>query len=309
MCSCLAAAWSAVRWTCSWCSIARWLELRRSGVVRVPHRTLVQKARYYLLHQPYAYLVRFLEQRILAGQRVRVVVAVSEGLKRDLIQYYHLDPERIIVIPNAVDERVFLSERDRDECRKAIREHHGLASDDLVLLFVAAGDWHRKGLPLLLKALSQLPELNLKLLVVGGDDISLYRRMAAEIGVSQRVVFAGFATDVRQYYAAGDIFVYPSSFEAFALVTLEAAGSGLPIVATRVNGTEELIEDGVNGFFVQPDPGDIAAKITILACDGQLRTRMGHKARQMVTRYSRQRLAQKVVNIYERVLDQDGDAD
>ena len=282
---------------------ARWLELLRSGVVEVPFRNLLQKARHYLSHQPYRYLVRFLEQRIFASDRVRLIIAVSEGLKRDLIRYYDLPPDRIVVIPNSADERVFFSEAERETYRKAVRHQHGLTPHDLVLLFVAAGDWHRKGLPLVIEALSLLHVSNVRLLVVGGDDIPLYTDMAIEKGVGGRVVFAGFAPDVWRYYAAGDIFVYPSFFEAFALVTLEAAGAGLPIVATRISGTEELIEDGVNGFFVQPNPRDIAEKIALLIEDNQLRAKMGQEARGTAKEYSRQKVARKTLEAYEKVLD------
>jgi UDP-glucose:(heptosyl)LPS alpha-1,3-glucosyltransferase len=281
---------------------ARWLELLKSGVMNIPSRKLVQRAKYYLSHQPYRYLVRFLEKRIFASDRVKLIIAVSEGLKRDLVHYYHLSPDRIVTIPNSVDERVFFSEEEKVVHRTAIREQHGLGVNDLVLLFVAAGDWYRKGLPLVIEALSLLPVPNLKLLVVGRDNIPLYTDMAMERGVGERVVFAGFASDVCRYYATGDIFVYPSFFEAFALVTLEAAGAGLPIVATKINGTEELIEDGVNGFFVQSNPRDIAGKIALLIEDEQLRAKMGQQARKTAEEYSRQKVARRTLEAYERVL-------
>jgi UDP-glucose:(heptosyl)LPS alpha-1,3-glucosyltransferase len=281
---------------------AKWLELLKSGVIKIPSCKLVQKAKYYLSHQPYRYLVRFLEQRILANDRVKLIIAVSEGIKRDLVQYYHLSPDRIVVIPNSVDERVLFSEEEKAAHRATIRERHGLSFGDPVLLFVGGGDWHRKGLPLVIEALSLLPVPNLKLLVVGKDNIPLYTDMAMERGVSGRVVFAGFASDVWRYYAAGDIFVFPSFFEAFALVTLEAAGAGLPIVATKINGTEELIEDGVNGFFVQPNARDIAEKIALLIEDEQLRAKIGQQARVTAEGYSRQKVARRTLEAYERVL-------
>jgi GT2 family glycosyltransferase len=98
--------------------------------VQVPYPTLVQKAKYHLLYQPYSYLVSFLEHRLFTSHRVKRLIAVSEGLKRDLIHYYHLCPDRIVVIPNAVDERVFFSTEERAAYWKTIRQQHGLTPDD-----------------------------------------------------------------------------------------------------------------------------------------------------------------------------------
>ena len=99
-----------------------------------------------------------------------------------------------------------------------------------------------------------------KLLVVGKDNPEPYKNLASKLGVSNKIIFAGFVPDISEYYAASDIFVFPTAYEAFSLATLEAVASGLPILATKVNGTEELIEEGYNGFFVKRHPKDIAEK-------------------------------------------------
>jgi hypothetical protein len=81
---------------------------------------------------------------------------------------------------------------------------------------------------------------------------------------------------------AADFFIFPSHYEAFSLATLEAAASGLPILTTRINGTEELVRPGVNGEFVSKSPDDIAMKVdALLAGHGCLKA-MGEAARRIV---------------------------
>ena len=108
--------------------------------------------------------------------------------------------------------------------------------------------------------------------------------------------------DVKRFYAAADIFVFPSYFEGFSLVTLEAQASGVPIVATRINGTEELIQDGYNGFFVRHDPEDIAQKIDILANDEELMKKMAGNAKKSAMRFKREETAKRTLEAFEKAL-------
>ena len=105
------------------------------------------------------------------------------------------------------------------------------------------------------------------------------------------------------YYCAGDIFVFPSLYEAFSLATLEAAASGLPIIATKINGTEELIKEGYNGFFVKRDPKDITEKINLLIKDENLRKQMSRNARKVIEKnYTWDICAKKTTEVYEELL-------
>ena len=91
---------------------------------------------------------------------------------------------------------------------------------------------------------------------------------------------------VAPIYQLADAFVFPTSYEAFPLVALEAAASGLPILATAVNGIRELVSDGVNGFLISRDAGQIARRLRELGDDGALRRRLGSAARSSAMDYS-----------------------
>jgi glycosyltransferase involved in cell wall biosynthesis len=204
----------------------------------------------------------FLEQERASytSPRLQQVIAVSEGVKRELMQYYGLPEDRFTVIPNGVDEAVFMPAA-HAEAKRQLREELKLPLDVFTCLFVG-GDWDRKGLADAIHAIARLPEA--VLVVVGRGDETRFGEIAAQAGARARVLFCGTSTRPQDYYAAADVFVFPTRYEAFSLATLEAAAAGLPILAPRINGTEELLEDGVNGFFVEMNPASVYEKLRLL---------------------------------------------
>ena len=226
----------------------------------------------------------------------RKIIAVSEGVKREILKYYDVPEEKIIVIPNGVDLEEF---KPYSEKREKIREKYGIGENEIVLIF-SGYEFRRKGLEYIIKALP-LVKGKVKLLVVGKDDPNYYKKLASKLGVSNKIIFTGFVPDISEYYAASDIFIFPTAYEAFSLTTLEAVASGLPILATKVNGTEELIIDGYNGFFIRRDPKDIANKMNILIEDENLRKQMSKNARKTAKKYSWDEIAKKTMEIYEEI--------
>jgi glycosyltransferase involved in cell wall biosynthesis len=145
-----------------------------------------------------------------------------------------------------------------------------------------------KGLPILLEALSTLKSsqggLSLTIVGDGPDRISL-EEMAATLGVGEMVRFVGYQSqeEVRDQLRHTDVFVLPSFAEGVPVVLMEAMAAGVPVVGTRVAGTSELVEEGVNGFLVPPgDVASLAERIAQLLGDAQLRTRLGAAARTKV---------------------------
>ena len=103
--------------------------------------------------------------------------------------------------------------------------------------------------------------------------------------------------------ASSDIFLFPSWYEAFSLATIEAAACGLPVVATSINGTEDFIQPGVNGDFVESDPKHIAKVIEPLIQDSGKRQEMGRNARQLVEKnYTWDRVTEQTENAYKEYL-------
>jgi UDP-glucose:(heptosyl)LPS alpha-1,3-glucosyltransferase len=204
--------------------------------------------------------------------------------------------DRTITIPNAVDHDVFRPASAEEQCR--IRDHLGLEEGRRVALFVGS-EWERKGLSAAIEAIARRPEWDL--LVVGGGDQAAYEALAASYGAAERIRFAGRIEDTVPFYKGADAFLLPSAYEAFSLAMLEAASCGLPLLATRVRGAEELVEDGVNGWFISQDASDIASRLDNLSADQPRRLAMGKAAREASGRYSWDATARAYAALYERI--------
>jgi glycosyltransferase involved in cell wall biosynthesis len=104
---------------------------------------------------------------------------------------------------------------------------------------------------------------------------------------------------------ASDIFFFPSRYEAFSLATIEAAACGLPIVASRINGAEDFINPGENGFFIEHDAEHAAGALELLIANADLRKEMGKSARRLVeTRYTWDRVAAMTESAYHEYLEE-----
>jgi glycosyltransferase involved in cell wall biosynthesis len=236
-------------------------------------------------------------------RRVRHVIAPSQGLVGELGQTYPVTKAKIRVLPNSVD--VDRLQPPGPAEREKLRQSRGYYPGDLVLVFVALGHFERKGLPLILEAMTEAGGGFLKLVVVGGEPGSLaeYRARAQAAGVAGRVRFAGIERDLRPHYWAADAFILPSCYEVFPLVALEAAAAGLPLVVTRVNGVEEFLRDGENGLAIERDTGSIAQAIRrLVAMPDEQRRQMGARARETVMRYRRENFVSAWGSFYDTVV-------
>jgi glycosyltransferase involved in cell wall biosynthesis len=211
--------------------------------------------------------------------RAKHVVVPSRGLARELIAEFPYIENKTTVLPNPINLQRLQMPVDFD--RRAFRQRLGIDDRDLVALFVALGQFERKGLPLLLQALATPGMERVKLLVVGGES-DLVTRYGGEAKnqLGDRVKFVGKQSDVRPYLWSSDVFVFPSLYETFSLVTYEAAASGLPIVVSQLYGVEDLLVDGENGFLIAASIAGVRSGLErILALSEATRHAMGQRAR------------------------------
>jgi UDP-glucose:(heptosyl)LPS alpha-1,3-glucosyltransferase len=198
--------------------------------------------------------VLFLEKRQFAPGHYRKIIAVSQGVRGDIVEHYAVPAERITVLYNGVDlERFNPSSRHEWRCR--IRREWGIPEQAPLVLFVGSG-FRRKGLDRLL-SIWGAPELrNAYLLIVGEDTrIAQYRARAHAIA-GERIVFAGRQEAVERYFGAADVVALPSIQEAFGNVVLEGLASGTPVVVTCGVGAAEVLRGGlVEGIVKVADDG------------------------------------------------------
>jgi len=233
---------------------------------------------YLMIHRKLYYqLAMFLESKIYRNPRVRLI-AVSSLVAKHLKT--HFDRSDVSVIPNAVDATRFNPEA-RIAKRWVTRQFFGYSEEDFVLLLIG-NDWRNKGLDPLLKAVSLLCDLPVRLLVVGNDDPRPYQQCIAKLPSHNRVRFVAPSPDVLTFYAAADAYVAPSLADAFGLPIVEAMACALPVIVSVYAGASELVHDGVTGLLlIDPrDPSEIAAHIKKLYADNLLRQKMGQAASQ-----------------------------
>ena len=229
-------------------------------------------------------------------------IVVSQSMKEEFVRHYGDAAESIIVIPNGVDLKMF-NPANRSLYRDRLRQKHGISRSDLVLMF-AGGDWERKGVPYIIEALSLLTRPDVKLLIIGSGDEKFYGQLAELKQVRGRIVFVSHSSVLREYYAASDVFVFPTIYEPFGLAIVEAMASGLPVITSRVAGAADLIIDGVNGILLRA-PSDInglAAKIELLLSNAELRKTIGERARETAEELSWDQVAEKTLEVYNSVL-------
>jgi len=237
------------------------------------------------------------ERRLYESKRLRGVIAVSEGLKRELIAQYGLAPSKIRVIPNGVDRSVF-HPTESLEAKVALRRELGLPEKAFIAVFMG-GDWDRKGLADVIRAVAQLPEA--RLVIVGRGNVATFTQVAADAKVSDRVQFVGLQAHPERYLAAGDVFVCPSRYETFSMSGLEAAACGLPMLVVRTNGLEDFVEHGVNGFFVEPNVESVREHLARVIADPQLRCSMSHAAVKTAERFDWNAIADETREVLEQI--------
>jgi len=268
----------------------------------IPHRTWIKEAR----RKPLSLFDRstaWVEKNGLTGSRSPMILAVSTLVRDELLKLYDIPESKIRVIHPGVSQGRF-SSLDQESCRHEIRQRHGLSSSDVVVLFVGM-NFEVKRLELVLKGIAHLiakgnKNSNLKLVVIGKGREGWYLNMARDLGIFNRVIFAGVTPKVEDYYLASDIFAMPSRFDTFGLAVLEAMMAGLPVIITQRVGARDLVNSGVQGFVLSedPSPGDVAEKLAVLM-DKENRRRMGENARELALQHTWNRTVDQVEEIYQ----------
>lgn len=239
-----------------------------------------------------------LERRTYTSGGAGYVGAVSRGVAQELAAWY--PTANVVLTPNGVAD---VSADTRQVLRKGVREELGLGDDVNVVLFVG-GEWGRKGLDVVRRALRIACDtgdlLRTELWVVGGE-----QHGRVEVG-KLTIRYFGWQDPVTRFYAGADVFCLPSQYETFSLVSYEAAICGLPIVGTAVSGITDLVgaDDG-GGCLVSPNPGAVADALGALLRNPEVRRRKGQIARQRALDFSIERSVESVRGLYEDLLDAD----
>ena len=184
------------------------------------------------------------------------------------------------------------------DTRAAMRQKLGLKDGDVALIYPAEFS-DRKNQAMLLRAMESLPD-HVKLLLPGrGALLENVKAQARDTGLTHRVLFPGFVTDIPDWLAASDIAVSSSRSEGLPFNIMEAMAAGLPVAASDVKGHTDLITPGETGLLCPyDDAAAFAAAILRLTEDSALRAQMGRAGKAQVQRYRLDAVLPQVMALY-----------
>ena len=244
------------------------------------------------------YILSKYSYRILNDAKI-ITATSSEYISQSV--YLKNYRNKIRVVPNGINLHEYSSHFSKTEARQIL----GLPDDSYVVLFVG-GLVEHKNPHILINAISIVSKLvpDIRLILVGkGKMLKKLKEIALKLDISANVIFAGFVDEQMKklYYKAADIFVLPSSAEAFPMVLLEASAFELPLITSDLKCFNTIIKNGYNGLYTRTgDPKDLAEKIIHLLENEEIRKKLGKNARRIVKYFSWEKIAEEFEKIYEK---------
>ena len=237
----------------------------------------------------------------LTNRMVDVETCVCEAVRKFTIEKGKIEPRKLVTIPNAIDVQQYELNMDVEQKKREL----GLGSSHSILGVV--GRLHKqKGHIYLLKAMRQIIKEypGAVLLVMGDGPLRMrLRQVCSKLLIHMYVKFLGLRHDIKEITALIDVFILPSLWEGMPNVLLEAMALGRPIVATRVGGVDEMIEDGTSGVLVPPaDKKALAEAVIHLLGRPDKGRGLGQMARKQVARrFPIEGMVKRTEKLYEEL--------
>ena len=267
-----------------------WLE-HRARIISTAHAKRMKNDRFHRY-------VMDAEKRMFEHPQLRAVICNSHMVKNEICREFSINPDKLHVIYNSVDQEKFNPRLKQTE-RTKIREDLKITNDATVMLFVGSG-YERKGLAASIRAIAAT---NAHLLVIGKDkEENKYQQLAQSLGCADRVHFMGIQNESCRFYGTADGFILPTVYDPFPNVILEAMASGLGVITSTSCGGAEIIEQGRNGYCC--DALDIPALSNAISAfsDQNHAERLGIEARKTVQSFDSEHLMRKLLSLYGQVL-------
>ncbi len=280
------------------------------GLALLLARPLHAQAILRTVHNEREWPRRPLRRLFLANLIFPLVLPLEIGISQQVTDNLNQRPvarllgRKSICIYNALDLDRFDTSPDAG-IREVLRTELGLPLEAPVCITVGRLA-PQKGYPILLEAaalvLAEIPSAHF--LVVGGGELEPeLKEMAKQLGIDRSVHFVGIRPDVENLLAAADLFVSSSQWEGLPTVILESMAAHIPVVATDVSGTREIVQDGVTGLLVPPqDPPALAQAIATMIRDQNRATKMGERAYHRVHEFSITKVAAQHMEVYRHLL-------
>lgn len=227
--------------------------------------------------------------RWLFRKKFVIPVALSEEIRKTILKVYGLDKDSVPVIYNGV------------QLSKCIAKQSYTADEAFTIVHVGRF-YDVKNHNSLIRAFQEIhgrhPDCRLRL-IGDGEKKTEMENLAKELGIGSAVDFLGQQTNVFPFLHDADLFILPSLYEGIPLSIIEAMGTGLPIVASRVGGIPDMICDGEEGLLCDPDISGIVNAIEKMYLDEVLRENCGKTAQKSSERFSAEEMAGRYMQLYQ----------
>lgn len=184
-----------------------------------------------------------------------------------------------------------------------VRTEFGLADGEKLIVSIGELDDNKNHITVI-RALGSLGRKDFKYVVCGvGPNKEMLHSEASRLGLQDNVILAGYRSDIPDVLNAADIFVFPSFHEGMPVSALEAMACGLPIIASKIRGNVDIIQDGENGYlFIPSDVETLSRKISSLMLDENMRMTMGEKNKVIVQDFSMESVTNELKEIYSNLI-------
>ena len=205
---------------------------------------VVDKSKINPLHPIYLYLEKH------CFQNAKQIIANSSMVKSQIINYYSVDPDKVKVVYSGIKSKTLQYQQSFEKLSKEF----SLPRENSILLYIGSG-FKRKGVKEFLQIISRLEKSNITAFVIGKEkNMTYYQNFAKELKINNQVFFTGPRVDVDDFYTVSDIFIFPTHYEPFSNVVLEAMNFENAVFTTRQNGASEILD----GYFIMDKPEDFS---------------------------------------------------
>lgn len=269
-------------------------------VVLTSHGTSIGETKALALETPADYLLKYffhpmnVAMDYVAGHDADQVIAISDHAYEQLTTSYRLDEDEVEMIPHGVDTDWFYP---RDE------EHPAVDEEKTTLLYVGRLG-ARKGLDLALRALAEVDDEDVELLIAGtGRHEETLRELARELGIADQVQFLGYVPNenLPVLYSSSDIFLLPSEYEGFGLVLLEAMACGTPVIGVDAGGIPTAVPENDTGQLVRRQVSGVVSAIDHIRSNKNAGAEIEEAARTYAQEYTWAESTERVAELYQRI--------
>ena len=257
------------------------------------HRVFVAMERKSMLN-PLHSVYMMLEKRCF--NNAKRIIANSEMIKRQIIDTYGIDAQKVAVVYNGIK----LETVDKEAAKERLMQEFTWEEDEILFLYVGSG-FKRKGVREFLQILSKLKGKSFRAFVVGKEKrMDTYRALAKELGLNEKVYFTGARDDVKDFYAVSDIFLFPTHYEPFSNVVLEAMWFENAVFTTRQNGASEILDEAC--IMENPDDMAVVKKIEVFFANPEKLTKIKADNKVQAGRFGIERNVEETLKVIDEAV-------